>query len=161
MVYSEPTGNLNNPHGGFFYDLKQRLLHLFGWKLLVLMILKDPTMSMIDTDRKEIVTWREAWTRKDSASISKMGYARCEGLKDSIAWMGVPVYCKIVGGIVPPAETMETATKLNNNMSSDAINDFIKKLWRVKLPTLSIQQIILILILGAGSILGMWWLGVF
>lgn len=161
MVYSEPARNMNDPHGGFFYDLKQRLLHLFGWKLLVLMILKDPTVSMIDTDRKEIVTWREAWTRKDSASISKMGYAKCEGLKDSIAWMGVPVYAKIIGGIVPPSENLESATTLNNNMRSTATKEFFRKMWKVKLPSLSIQQIIIIVILGVGAILGMWWLGVF
>lgn len=160
MVYSEPTRNLNDPHGGFFYDLKQRILHLFGWKLLILMVFKEDR-SMIETDRKEIVTWREAWTKKDSASISKMGYARCEGLKDNIAWWGVPVYAKIIGGKVPPAEDLQSATTLDNNMRSTATRDFIKKMWKAKLPALSTQQIVLILILGAGAILGMWWLGVF
>lgn len=161
MVFDEPNRNLNDPHGGFFYDLKQRIYHLFGWSLLIDIILKPDYKPPIQIGNSEEYGRREEWVRFDRGKISKMRYVRCEGLKDNLAWWGVPVYCRISGGIVPPAPDKQTATTLNDRMRSNATKEFMRGMWRGSLPSLSIQQIGLLAILGIGAVLGMWWLGVF
>lgn len=161
MVWSEPNRNMNDPNAGIVEDLKQRFLHLFGWSLLVDIILKPNWSAPIKAGKEEEYTVREEWVRFDSAKIASMHYVRCEGYKENLAWWGVPVYCKITNGIVPDPINKETATTHNDRMTSNATKKFIKSLWRTALPSLSIQQIVLIGVLGVGAILGMWWLGVF
>lgn len=161
MVYTEPIRHMNDPNQGFFGDLKARILHLFGWKLLIDFILKPDYKAPIKTGNPEQFTVREAWTRRPLSEISEMGYCHCYGWKDNLAWWGCPTYIKITGGIVPDAINKETATTHNDRMKSNATKKFVRSLWRTSLPSLSIQQIALIGILGIGAVVGMWWMGVF
>lgn len=161
MVWAEPNRNMNDPNAGFFEDLKQRLIHLIGWKLVVDIILKPDMRPPIAIGRAEQFACREEWVKLSVKEISERGYCKLEGWKDNLAWWGVPVYGQITNGKTPEPMNQETATTFNDRMKSKATQKFIRSLSRQALPSLSFQQIALIGVLGAGAILGMWWLGVF
>lgn len=160
MVWAKSAGDLNDPHGGFFTDLKSRRAHK-GQSLLITFFLKEDYGAPIQIGRKEEYVRREEWVNFSRSEIAKMGYTQCEGLKDSLAWWGVPIYCRFIGGRTAMAEDLQTATTLNDRMRSHATRDFIKGLFKGSLPAMDIQKIGLLAILGVGAILGMWWLGVF
>lgn len=161
MVWAISSGDLNKTNGGFFYDLKQRIKHAFGWKLLITITLRQYPSAPIPINRAEEYSIREEWVKLPAEEIARMKYVRCEGWKDNLAWWGVPVYCRIWNGIVPEAVDDQTATYLNDRMQSDATKQFIKSLFKGSLPAMDLQKIILILILAGGAVFGMWALGVF
>lgn len=114
----------------------------------------------------------ERWTPLTGKDLEPMGYYRCEGLKDSIVWWGVPVYLRITGGKAADLSqirdrdgnriySLDTAATLNDVMTSRATDNFMRGLGKTALPTMDVQKIIMIGILAVGAVFGLMMMGVF
>lgn len=114
----------------------------------------------------------ERWTALKGKELEPMGYYRCEGLKDSIIWWGVPVYLRITGGTAADLSqirdkdgqriySQDTAATLNDVMTSKATENFMRGLGKTALPTMDVQKIIMVGILAVGAVFGLMMMGVF
>ena len=111
-------------------------------------------------------TQREDWTDMDPDEIHAMGYREAVGLHDSIFWSGVPIYVKLhnahefpISEIYP--EKKDTAYTINDAMLSNTERDFKRGLARAQLTqTADWQKLFLIMVIGAGAILGTKMMGI-
>lgn len=115
---------------------------------------------------------RDMWTEEPPEQLNRDGYLRAYGLYDSILFWGVPVYLKVHGlkqfdiHATDPQTgrflySQDTAATLNDAMTSNATKDFIKGMAKTQLSAMDTQKVIMIALIGAGAIFGMWILGVF
>lgn len=149
----------------FIYDLKMCLRH--HWlKSRCLRV----DIEIKPDESRDVMVRREYWTERPAWELAQMGYKKCTGLHDSIAWWGVPVYAQIRGGEVydirataPDGSLLhsqDTSATLNDAMLSTSTSDFIKGMGRTALPAMDIQKIIFIAIIGIGALLGVRMLGI-
>lgn len=152
----------------FWYDLKMNIKN--GWfgkqKLRVEIILKP---GVLGGDPEYIR--KETWTDESVSDLANKGYKPIEGLHDSIAWMGTKIWCRILNGEMADVHqvdmngsfiwSQDTSATLNDFMSSNATQNFIKGMGRPALATMDVQKIIFIAIIGVGALIGMKILGVF
>lgn len=109
---------------------------------------------------------REYWTDMDPDEIHAIGYREAVGLHDSITWWGVPIYVRLhnakefpISQIYP--EKKDTAYTINDAMLSNTERDFKRGLMRAQLTqTADWQKIFLMLIIGAGALLGTKMMGI-
>ena len=150
----------HDQNGGILYQMGKRLMHLpiLGWKLKTDVYLK-PKWATISGDGAYYI--RETWTRETERDLSGVAYRRCSGLHDNLIWWGVPIYCRIHGGMVPDNRgNLQTASTLYNSYRSNATKEFKRSIGRGSLPAMDLQKIILLSILGGGAVLGLYFLGV-
>lgn len=108
----------------------------------------------------------EYWTDLDTDLIHANGYREAVGLHDSIFWSGIPIYVKLhnakefpIAQVYP--EKKDTAYTINDAMLSNTERDFKRGLARAQLTaTADWQKIFLLLIVGAGIILGTKMMGI-
>lgn len=123
------------------------------------------------TDAKEYHR-RERWTQLSRREIIAKGYLPCVGLHDNLLWAGIKCYIKINNGEVFDVTakdrngnfiySQDTPATLNDAMTSDADERFIKGMGRAKaMLQMDLQTIVMIAIVGAGAIAGLYFLGVF
>jgi len=156
-----------------FYDLKMCFRHhwLKSRCLRVDIEIKSICPNILRADEpQDVMVRREHWTERPAWELAQMGYKKCSGLHDSIAWWGVPVYAKIRGGEVydirataPDGSLLhsqDTSATLNDAMLSTSTPDFIRGMGRTALPAMDIQKIIFIVIIGIGALLGVKMLGI-
>ena len=158
MVRFEPTGDLNDPNAGLIDRLAQRFKHLFGWSLLIDIEILPAYIVKLGIQSKYRV--KEKWVKLSRSDIAYYDYTPCIGYKDSIDWIGVPTYCRIHGGIVPPNIDDQSATRLNDCMKNDATKKFEKSLGKGQLSKMDTQKLILLGVLGVGAVLALWFTGV-
>lgn len=113
----------------------------------------------------------DKWTDEDKASLQSKGYRPIKGLNDSILWLVVPQYAKLSNlkkfdvrqcdKYGRPLYSLDTAGTLNDSMKSDNDAKFIKGMGKAALPSMDLQTIIMIVIIGAGAIFGLKFLGAF
>jgi len=156
------------------YDFKMCFLHHWLKENRCLRVdieIKHMCPDILRADEsRDVMVRREYWTERPAWELAQMGYKKCTGLHDSIAWWGVPVYAKIRGGEVydirataPDGSLLhsqDTSATLNDAMLSTSTPDFIRGMGRTALPAMDIQKIIFIAIIGIGALLGVKMLGI-
>ena len=110
------------------------------------------------------------WVKMPTAAIIASGYKLAKGFNDNIMWVGVPQYVKIsnVEKFNVHAKddngrfiySQDTACTLNDNMMSDNDAKFIRGLGKASLPKMDLQTMIMIIIVGVGAIIGLYFMGV-
>lgn len=108
----------------------------------------------------------ENWTDMDPDEIHAIGYREAVGLHDSITWWGVGIYVRLhndaefpIAQIYP--DKKDTAYTINDAMLSNTERDFKRGLMRAQLTqTADWQKIFLMLIIGAGALLGTKMMGI-
>lgn len=155
--------------GSLFKDLAERWEHR-GEKIRVEFIQRKMKVG----DREgyyydRIDYWTDA-TRDELHASGFLPGVRVPGY-DAIQWWRQKVYVRLenyqqfdihqvdekTGQLLYPQDTPST---LHDEMTSNATKDFIKAMFKATLPTMDVQKIIMIAILGAGAVLGMMMLGV-
>lgn len=110
------------------------------------------------------------WTDRMPADLEQEGYRRCEGLYDSIIWWGVPVFLRFHGltefdsrqkngdgeYIIP----QDTPATLHDFLKSNADREFLKGMAKTSMPDMDLHKLIMIMILVAGAVAGLFLLGV-
>ena len=149
--------------GGFFKDLLQNIKHRMIHKR-VLMV--DIIARHSNTQNKDYYERKEYWVDTPLRVLHENGYMICDGIHDSIAWIGVPVMMKIYGfkmiEVDDPNFSQDTPSTLNDRMQNNLLNKFAKSLARAAaIAGMDIQKMILIAAVGIGAIVGMKMFGVF
>ena len=149
--------------GGFFKDLLQNIKHRMIHKR-VLMV--DIIARHSNTQNKDYYERKEYWVDTPLRVLHENGYRICDGIHDSIAWIGVPVMMKIYGfkmiEVDDPNFSQDTPSTLNDRMQNNLLNKFAKSLARAAtIAGMDIQKMILIAAVGIGAIVGMKMFGVF
>lgn len=159
-----------------WFNLCQRFkFRTFGGERLVVDLFAKNTYPAVEdrlSDRPVTrYTRRDAWTQRTAEELHADGYHRADGFYDSLIYWRVPVYIKLHGlrkfdvktavdekGV--PLFSQDTSATLHDVMQSSATQDFIKGMGKTSLSTMDTQKIIMIAIIGAGALFGMWMLGV-
>ena len=149
--------------GGFFKDLLQNIKHRMIHKR-VLMV--DIIARHSNTQNKDYYERKEYWVDTPLKVLHENGYRICDGIHDSIAWIGVPIMMKIYGfkmiEVDDPNFSQDTPSTLNDRMQNNLLNKFAKSLARAAaIAGMDIQKMILIAAVGIGAIVGMKMFGVF
>lgn len=103
---------------------------------------------------------KEKWTKIPSEEIHAMGYEEAKGLHDSILWWGVGIYVRIHNAVEFDIakyypEKRDTAYTLGDALASDTDKQYKKLMARAQLTEKADwQKMFLMLIIGAGIILG-------
>ena len=144
----------------FFYKLKETFRARLHRQRLAVKFILSPEWTKSQQYIRE-----ETFTNESPEGLIAVGYKRCKGLHDSILWSGIPVYVKIIGGTeydtTGPEYSRDSSVTLNDAMNSNATQDFIKGMLRGAMPTMDIQKIVFIALIGIGAIIGMKIIGVF
>lgn len=147
--------------GKFFKDLKECFWHsLIKHHVMVCDMFSDYDIIQ----QKEYVIRKDYWTDEKSKNLHAMGYRGCEGLPahDNLAWIGVPVMCKLHGFKILEIDSKDSPTFLNDRMSNNLLNKFAKSLARAAaLAGMDVQKFVLMAGLGIAAVIGMKVLGVF
>ena len=147
--------------GKFFKDLGECIWH--SWikhRVMVCDMFSDYDIIQM----KEYVIRKEYWTDEKTKDLHAKGYRICEGLPshDNLAWMGVPVMCKLHGFKTCEIDSKDSPTFLNDRMQNNLLNKFARSLARaVTLGGMDLQKILLMAGLGVAAIIGMKVMGVF
>lgn len=114
----------------------------------------------------------DRWTMNKASELRTRGFTKVVNFPgyDSLAWWGVPIYIRLInfhqfdvhakdeyGRYLYPQDTSGT---LHDEMISNATHDFMKGLFKTTLPTLDLQKIGMIAILGVGAFFGLMMMGV-
>lgn len=114
----------------------------------------------------------DRWTEEKKSMLRLKGFTKVNNFAgyDSIAWWGVPIYVKFNNFHqfdihVKDAQgnfiySQDTAGTLHDEMVSNATWDFIKGLFRAALPSIDLQKMAMIAILGVGAFFGLMMMGV-
>lgn len=158
------------------FNLCQRVkFRTFGGERLVVDVFAKNTYPSVEDRLSDAPVTRykrrDAWTQRSAEELHKDGYHRADGFYDSIIYWGVPVYIKLHGlrkfdvrsakdekGV--PLYSQDTSATLHDVMQSSATQDFIKGMGKTSLSAMDTQKLIMIAIVGAGAIFGLWMLGV-
>ena len=149
--------------GKFFSDLKENIIHsMIHKRILVVDIVGEHS----NVQNKDYYKRQEYWTDIPAEILHENGYRICEGLHDNIAWIGVPVMCKIYNfkliEIQDPNFSKDTPSTLNDRMQNNLLNKFARSLARAAtLGGMDIQKMILMGAIGIAAIIGMKVFGVF
>lgn len=148
---------------GFFKDLFENIKHCMIHKRVLCV---DLIGEHSNTQGKDYYERKEYWTDTPLRILHENGYRICDGIHDSIAWIGVPVMMKIYNfkmiEIDDPNFSQDTPSTLNDRMNNNLLNKFAKSLARAAaIAGMDIQKMILIAAVGIGAIVGMKMLGVF
>lgn len=128
---------------------------LQGRKLLVDITLKPGVLGGVP----EYVQ-KEVWTTMPSEEIHAIGYEEAKGLHDSILWWGVMIYVRIHNAVEFDIkkyypDKKDTAYTLGDALASNTDKQYKKLMARAQLTeNADWQKLFLILIIGAGAILG-------
>lgn len=125
----------------------------------------DFTAKPAELKGKPELLRREVWTDRPTDEIHAIGYRPVRGLHDSITWWGAKMYarlhnfCEYDIKIAYP-DKLDTPQTLNDEMESNTDERFKRALARASLGQVADwQKIGLILVLGAGVVLGSKMLG--
>lgn len=159
----------------FFYDLKETFWNAWVMqrKLIVDMRFYMRTPDILKPNVKPIqsLECKEYWTDLSKSDIHQRGYLPVERLHDTLAWVGVKTYLRFdnpqrfevpkdkdeKGHFIYPQDTPAT---LYDKWRSNATKDFIKNMSKLGMREIDTQTIIMIGIIGAGAVVGMWLLGI-
>ena len=150
-------------HRSFFKDLYLNIKHrVINKRVLVVDIIAKHSNSQ----NKDYYERKEYWTDTPLAVLHENGYRICDGIHDSIAWIGVPVMMKLHGfkmiEVDDPNFSKDTPSTLNDRMNNNLLNKFAKSLARAAaIAGMDIQKMILIAGVGIAAIVGMKIFGVF
>lgn len=142
----------------------------FGWiKGMILII--DCTAKPAEFGGREAYRRIDRFTNETTASVLAKGYKTGKGWHDNLLWAFVPVFVKLNGFkkfdvFVKDKNghfiySQDTAGTLNDSMVSDNDTKFIKGMGKAALPSMDLQTMIMIIIIGAGAIFGLHMLGLF
>ena len=150
-------------HRSFFKDLYLNIRHrMINKRVLVVDIIAKHSNSQ----NKDYYERKEYWSDTPLSVLHENGYRICDGIHDSIAWIGVPVMMKLHGfkmiEVDDPNFSKDTPSTLNDRMNNNLLNKFAKSLARASaIAGMDIQKMILIAAVGIGAIVGMKIFGVF
>lgn len=154
--------------GSFFENLKERWVHR-GETIRV-----DLRQMYITVGDEEGAYYDRGdyWTEMSSDALHSAGYlpvVRMPGY-DSLPWWGQKVYMRLENAeqfdIRQKDEygqfiySQDTPSTLHDEMVSNATRDFIKAMFKTTLPSIDIQKIIMIAILGVGAFFGLMMMGI-
>lgn len=148
---------MHDNNRGWIYQFLKRLYHLpiLGWCIKTDIIFKPREFGGEGACR---IT--EEWTKEDLRTLSSKGYVPAHGYHDNILWWGVPHFAKFHGGHISDNHgNLQTATTLNNSMKSNADKQFKRGLSKSALPTMDMQKILILAIIGIGVVIGMYFMG--
>lgn len=162
---------------GILYNLATRIYHRSkGERIVIDMEIHDHynshwTPKGFDIRRYPALDRTDRWSNISPEELQRSGYKKVTGLYDSIIWWGVPVYIQIYGGKKFDIRerndqgellySQDSAATLHDFMQSKATMNFIKGMSKTSLPSMDLQKLGMIAILGAGAVFGMYMLGVF
>lgn len=142
---------------GWIYQFFKRLYHLpiLGWSLKTDIIFKPKEFG-----GSGACYVNEEWTTLNLRELSSRGYVPAHGYHDNILWWGVKHYLKFHGGHISDNRgNLQTATTLNNSMKSNSDRQFKRGLSRSALPTMDLQKIMILAVIGIGVVVGMYFMG--
>lgn len=99
---------------------------------------------------------RQAWSDLKTETIYRLGYRKAEKFLDRLAFTGTPAYIKMIGFKEAEAPNLETSSTLADFYMSDAPRDFMKGLTKTSFPTLDKKQIVMMIPIAIGAILGVY-----
>lgn len=99
---------------------------------------------------------RESWTNLSGKTLRLLGFKRGYGFKDKLAFTGVKVYVKLIDFNQAIPVDQETAESLRNFLESKASAQFKKGFAKTSMDTLQMKQLITIIPIVIGIILGVW-----
>lgn len=157
------------------YTIKGKVTRLLQILIAQIMLYKlqiDITLNPDIFEDKQEFYRTERWVKVRKNELVGKGYFKCVGLHDNLLWWGIPQYVRINGGhefdisVKDKAGRLiycqDTATTLNDAMTSDATEQFFKGMGRAHtLMNMDIQKIIMIAVIAVGAVAGMYYLGVF
>lgn len=161
--------------GKKFVDMKDRLIQ---WTLGQRKIMVDVSFQKFQTMQDAVAgTWSEGysrfdrWTSAKTDELQRQGYLKIDGLYDSLVYWGVPVYMRINNAKLFDVHardkdgnylySQDTAATLHDTMTSNATQSFLKGMNKVSWQTMDMQKLLMIGLLGAGVVFGMYMLGFF
>ena len=140
--------------------------HIKKYSLVSHVIAKPKILGGEEKHRRE-----EFFTNMDRAKIIADGHKPCVGLHDHIAWAFIPQYMKLSnfekfnvhvrdknGSFIFSQDTSGT---LHDAMVSENDHKFIKGFGKVEMSKMDLQTMIMILVVGAGAVFGLHFMGVF
>lgn len=141
-----------------------------GWWKGYILLIDIIAMPTIHESDKKNCTVQMNWVKMPKSSAIASGYKVAKGFNDNIMFLGVSQFARIsnvekfnvhvkddCGRFI---FSQDTACTLNDNMMSDNDAKFIKGLGKASLPKMDLQTMIMILIVGAGAIAGLYFMGV-
>lgn len=142
----------------------------FGWIRGMILII-DCTAKPAEFGGREAYRRIDRFTNETTASVLAKGYKTGKGWHDNLLWAFVPVFVKLNGFKKFDVSvkdknghfiySQDTAGTLNDSMVSDNDTKFIKGMGKAALPSMDLQTMIMIIIIGAGAIFGLHMLGLF
>lgn len=94
------------------------------------------------------------WTDASTLALSKMGYKKCKGLVDRLAYSFTKTYAKLEGFNQAEPMDQETAESLRNMLESSAVMDFKKGFAKTTMGTLEKKQLLFMVPIILGVVLG-------
>lgn len=97
---------------------------------------------------------REFWTDVSKQTLADMGYKSADGFVEDLGYSFTKVYVKMEGWKQAEPGDLETAESLRNMLESDAIEGFQKGFAKTSIGTLETKQILFMIPIVLGVILG-------
>lgn len=155
--------------GSFLQDLVERFKHR-GEKIRVDIWETQETLA----DKEGAYYSRtDCWTQLGTDELHTLGYlpgVRVPGY-DSLQWWNQRIYVRLLNWQqfdihVKDPDTgqyiysQDTPSTLHDEMISTATKDFMKEMFKKSLPTMDVQKIIMIVVLGIGTVFGLMMMGI-
>lgn len=138
------------PFGTVSDDFKDVMKHNMKHdKLLIVLQYNEET---------DDVSRRESWSDLSTQTLRLEGFKRGYGFKDKLAFSGVKVYVKMIGFKKAEATDSETAESLRHFLESNATAEFKKGFAKTTIDPLQMKQIITIIPIAIGIVLGVYFL---
>lgn len=131
-------------------SLKETLKHSFDKEKYLINLIYDP-----DTNTYERY---DSWTALSKENIYRMGYKDAVKFHDDLRYSGVKTYVRLSGFSEADQPNKETSSTLADFWYSDAARDFQKGLTQTKFASLDMKQIMVMIPVVIGLVLGIFFL---
>ena len=131
-------------------EFRDTLRHNLNHDKLIIVLIYDKNIDMVRRS--------ERWTNLSTQILRKNGFKRGYGFKDKLAYSGVKVYVKKVGFNEAKPLDNETAESLRHFLESNASAEFKKGFAKTHMDTLQMKQILTIIPIAIGIVLGVYFL---
>ena len=167
------------------YNILSRFYHVYHKKerLKIDMMLSEDVRTYwngpdLVTEHVPILSRTDMWTEESRAELNNKGYRRAHGFYDSILWWSpfgsFQPYIRIRGDhnaqkLVREARdakgeliySQDTAATLHDFMQNKTTEKFTKGMGKTQMQTMDMQKMVMLAILGAGVVFGLYMMGVF
>lgn len=115
---------------------------------------------------EQVCDREEFWTNASNAEIMQRGYRPAERLHDTLAWLKIPTFMIYTGAYrfeVPPDKDLypqHTPALMDDKFESQSFWGFVRGMaTRVAARELDVHGIVMVLVIVAGAVGGLWMMG--